>query len=59
MTVDVNRAAVALAVDGLLLGAITYDNNEFEGSFGLIAYSGKGYLDVSFDDVMVIGSSRP
>jgi len=30
-------------------------NNEFEGGFGLIAYSGKGYLDVSFDDVMVIG----
>lgn len=59
MTVDVNRAAVALAVDGSPLGDIPYDSSEFEGGFGLIAYSGKGYLDVSFDDVMVIGSSRP
>ncbi len=59
LSVDVGPDAVALAVDGRRAGEIPFDDGEFEGVFGLIAQSGKGYLDVSFDDIIVSGSARP
>jgi hypothetical protein len=59
LSLDVGPDAVALAVDGRRAGEIPLDNGEFEGVFGLIAQSGKGYLDVSFDDIIVSGSARP
>jgi hypothetical protein len=57
LSLAVNQDAVALTVDGLFLGEIPIDSGESEGVFGLIAQAGKGYLDVSFDNIVVVSEA--
>jgi hypothetical protein len=59
---DVTGESVAFYVDDHLVGEVTLDITLTEGGFGLIALAGKGYVDVSFDDMLVTargGVDRP
>jgi hypothetical protein len=53
LRVDVAAESLAFYVDDHLAGEVTLDVPLTEGRFGLIALARKGYIDVSFDDVLV------
>jgi hypothetical protein len=59
LRVEVMGDTVTLLVDDRLVTRITVRPGETSGStFGLIARAGRGFVDVSFDDVVVTGSLK-
>jgi hypothetical protein len=59
LRVEVTEDTVTLFVDDRLATRITVQPGETSGStFGLIARAGRGFVDVSFDDVVVTGSLK-
>lgn len=59
LRVDVTGDTLRLYVDDRLVTAVTVNFGKTSGStFGLIARAGRGFVDVSFDDMVVTGPLR-
>jgi hypothetical protein len=59
LRVDVAEDTFSLLVDDRLAGRVTVDDSRASGSgFGLIARAGRGFVDVSFDNMLVTGTLK-
>jgi hypothetical protein len=59
LRVDVTEDTFTLLVDDRLAGRVTVDDSSASGSgFGLIARAGRGFVDVSFDNILVTGTPK-
>jgi hypothetical protein len=59
LRVEVTGDAFTLLVDDRLVGRVTVEDSSASGSaFGLIARAGRGFVDVSFDNILVTGTPK-
>ena len=64
LRVDVRRDMLAVYVDDALAGTVPLEQELTGDAFGVMAKAGRGYVDVSFDDILVTaltsaGEQRP